>query len=385
MVKVLECTFCFQNPPNEELDKMPWADEAGPHQAESMSQRQLIVISNRLPITLSQEGGAWQTKPSSGGLATAMEPILKKRGGLWIGWAGDNGNIDPLERDRLLTAPANGFSYVPVDFPPDAGPAFYEGYPNQTVWPLFHYFPSRMNFDPASWKGYVDGNRLFSKKIPESADTNDLIWIHDYHLMLLPSMLRETRPEAKIGFFLHIPFPASEVFSMLPHREEILRGLLGADLIAFHTHGYLHHFRSSVLRTLGIESHMDRIDYEGRTVRIEALPIGIAAEPLAALAEGDGEGAVRMEELRLRYGAQKIVIAVDRLDYTKGIPERLRTFRRLLRDHTDLRGNVVLIQVAVPSREGIGEYQSLQSEINGLVGEVNGELGTPEWNPIVYL
>lgn len=352
---------------------------------EGMNQRQLIVISNRLPMTLSQDGGSWQAKPSSGGLATAMEPILTKRGGLWIGWAGENGKIGREERDSLLAESARGFSYVPVDFPAGAGPAFYEGYPNQTVWPLFHYFPDRMNFDPVSWKAYVDGNRYFSEKVPESAQSRDLIWIHDYHLMLLPSMLRETQPESKIGFFLHIPFPASEVFSMLPHRDEILRGLLGADLIAFHTHGHLHHFRSSVLRILGIESRMDAIEYEGRTVRIEALPIGIAAAPLAALAQEGGEGAARMEELRLRYAGQNILIAVDRLDYTKGIPERLRTFRRLLRDRADLRGKVVLIQVAVPSREGIGEYQNLQGEIDGLVGEINGEFGIAEWSPIAYL
>ena len=172
---------------------------------------------------------------------------------------------------------------------------------------------------------------------------------------------------------------------MLPHREEVLRGLLGSDLIAFHTHLYLQHFRSSLLRILGIESRIDSLDYDGRTIRLEVLPIGIDPRELPGLIESDPETATHLRELRQRYNGQQIIIAVDRLDYTKGIPQRMRTYRRLLTQHHELSGKVVLIQVAVPSREGIGDYQNLKSELNELVGEINGALATAHWTPIVYL
>jgi trehalose 6-phosphate synthase/phosphatase len=350
-----------------------------------MSEPRLLVVSNRLPLTIGKEGDTWRVKPSSGGLATAMEPILKKKGGSWIGWSGDDGELDSNERNQLLQDSSSEFTYVPVNFPAGAGRAFYEGYPNQTVWPLFHLFPSRMLFDPDSWKPYVQGNEVFATAVAEHAKTNDLVWIHDYHLMLLPGIVREQGNDVKIGFFLHIPFPSSEVFSILPRGGEVLRGLLGADLIAFHTHRDLHHFRSSLSRILGLETGIDRVEYEGRTIRLEALPIGIAPKVFADLTGGDPETASRIAEVRSRYAGRRLIIAVDRLDYSKGIPERFRAFRRLLRCQPSLREQAVLIQVAVPSREGIGEYQALGSEINELVGEINGEFGTADWTPIVYL
>lgn len=350
-----------------------------------MSDSRLLVISNRLPLTLSNEGGSWQVKPSSGGLATAMEPILKKNGGLWIGWSGDDGSLSPSEREELFGHTSGPFSYVPVEFPPGAGQKFYEGYPNQTVWPLFHFFPSRMSFDPDSWRDYEQGNEVFASTIAEHIRPGDLVWVHDYHLMLLPRLIRSRENSAKVGFFLHIPFPSSEVFAMLPRGNETLRGLLGADLIAFHTHRHLHHFRSSLLRILGVESTMDSVEYEGRTVRLEALPIGIAPGGFSDMVEGDADTAQRIAELRTRYSGKRILISVDRLDYSKGIPERLRTYARLLREQPELREHTILIQVAVPSREGIGEYQTLGSEINQLVGEINGQFATAEWTPIVYL
>jgi trehalose 6-phosphate synthase/phosphatase len=350
-----------------------------------MNAKRLIVVSNRLPVTLTNENGTWKTKAGSGGLATAMEPILTQTGGLWIGWTGDHDPIDPETRATLLREAAEGYSYVPVDFPPGAGTAFYEGYPNQAVWPLFHLFPSRMNFDPDSWAAYVEGNRTFGHTVLEHVRPGDAIWIHDYHLMLLPQILRAERRDLRIGFFLHIPFPSSEVLSLLPHAAEILEGLLGADFIAFQTYRYLHHFRSSLLRILGLESEIESMQYHGHTTRFTALPIGIAPEPLTRLLENDDATRSAVAELRTRYQGQKVAIAVDRLDYTKGIPERLRAFRRLLQRRKDLWGGTTLIQVAVPSREGIGEYRSLRDEINQLVGEIDGEFATAQWTPVVFL
>jgi len=198
-------------------------------------------------------------------------------------------------------------------------------------------------------------------------------------------MLREALPDAAIGFFLHIPFPSPEVFPVLPRREDLLHGLLGADLLAFQTHGHLQQFRSSLRRVLGIESRVAEIGLGGRTIRLEALPIGIAPEEYASLLTGDQTTAQHYAEWVARYTGRKVVLAVDRLDYTKGVPERLRAYARLLRSETELSGKVVLIQIAVPTREGIDIYQDLRTEVNQLVGEINGKLGTPDWTPVVYI
>ena len=272
-----------------------------------------------------------------------------------------------------------------LDLPPSLAERFYEGFPNQAIWPLFHYFLSRMRFDPGAWEAYIKANRRFMEAVARRARPGDLIWVHDYQLMLLPRMLREALPEAQIGFFLHIPFPSTDVFAVLPRREEILEGLLGADLVAFHTHNYLQHFRDALLRLLGIESRINEVETGGRMVRLEALPIGIAPDEFAGAARDDAEVHRRVGELRRQFAGQRVLLAVDRLDYTKGIPERLRTFRRLLETESEWRGKIVLIQIAVPSREGIGTYQDLRSEVNQLVGEINGKLGTADWTPVVYI
>ena len=212
----------------------------------------------------------------------------------------------------------------------------------------------------------------------------DRIWVHDYHLMLLPNLLRERLPNAAIGYFLHIPFPASDIFSILPRGEELLGGLLGADLIAFHTHLHLQHFRMSLRRLLGTESAVDRLDLSGRQVRLQALPIGIAPADFLGIKD-QPETSDQLARLRERYKGRKLIVAVDRLDYTKGIPERLRTFRRLLTNNQELIGKVVLMQVAVPSRENIGTYQNLRSEVHELISEINGDFGSSDWVPIVYI
>ena len=345
----------------------------------------LVVVSNRLPLTLSRQDGEWRERRSSGGLATAMDPLLKGTGGIWIGWHGDQSGDTGPERQRILEKWEKEDGAVSVDLPAELVTEYYEGYPNQAVWPLFHYLPSRLRFDPKSWDAYVEGNRRFCEAVVRHAGPDDRIWVHDYQLMLLPSMLRERLPEARIGFFLHIPFPSSEVFGMLPRRDEVLDGLLGADLVAFHTHRYLHHFRAALLRILGIESGIETVAIDGRAVRLAALPIGIASEDFKRLIWGDEETARHYGELKARYEGQQVIVSVDRLDYTKGLPQRLRTFRRLFEAAPELRGKVTLIQVAVPSREGIESYQDLRSEVNELVGEINGKLGTTGWTPVVYI
>ncbi len=312
-----------------------------------------------------------------------MGPVLRETGGIWIGSAGDAAGDDP-GRKAIIQRWAERDRYFVVDLPPDVGKLYYEGFANETLWPLFHNFPMLLRFAPEAWRAYREANRLFSEEVVRHYRPGDLIWVHDYHLMLLPQILREVIPAAAVGWFLHIPFPSSEVFRLLPRRDELLHGLLGADLLAFQTHSHLQHFRTSVQRIAGIDSTMTGIDIGTRAVRLEALPIGIAPDEfLSAL--GSAEGARYRREIDERFQGRRILVAVDRLDYTKGIPERLRTYRRLLENAPSLRGHIVLIQVAVPSREAIGTYKGLQRTVNELVGEINGQFGAPEWTPIVYL
>ncbi|MCA1612668.1 MAG: bifunctional alpha,alpha-trehalose-phosphate synthase (UDP-forming)/trehalose-phosphatase [Acidobacteria bacterium] len=343
------------------------------------------MVSNRLPYTLRRAGDAWKVEKSAGGLATAMGPILRKTEGVWVGWSGDQSGVTDARRAGLLARWAERERYVAVDLPPETARGFYEGFSNQTLWPLFHNFPYLFRFDPADWDAYREANRLFCEAVLEQLRPGDMVWVHDYQLMLLPRLLREAAPEVRVGFFLHIPFPPSASFRILPRREELLRGLLGADLIAFHTHRYLQHFRDSVLRLLGTPSHMDKVEAGGRTVRLEALPIGIAPEEFTGLLDDDEKTGRMLTEMRERFRCCKVLLAVDRLDYTKGIPERLRAFRQLLTVSPESRGKVVLIQVAVPSRERIPMYGELRREVDGLVGKINGEFSTPGWTPIVYL
>jgi len=346
----------------------------------------LIVVSNRLPLTLRKgDDGHWTTEPSSGGLASAMDPILSKRGGDWIGWAGVGAEEDQQQQRSILQDWAQKEHYFAVELPAEIATGFYEGYSNQTLWPVFHNFPSQLKFDAKGWEAYVEANRIFCKAVVERYKPGDLVWVHDYQLMLLPQMVRDQLPDAAIGFFLHIPFPSSEIFPVLPRREELLEGLLGADLVAFQTHGHLQQFRSALLRVLGLESKISEVAVGSRPVRLEAHPIGIAPEGYTDLANRDETTARHYAEWVARYRGRKVLLAVDRLDYTKGIPARLVTYAHLLRTHEELREKVILIQIAVPTREGIETYQDLREEVNRLVGEINGKLGTPNWTPVVYI
>jgi len=349
------------------------------------TKQRLLVVSNRLPLTAKRVSGRWRGERSSGGLVAAMAPLMAQSDGLWLGWPGDALPGEPEGRARLMREWEEQHGYVAVELPPKVSRSFYEGYANDTLWPLLHGFPTRVVFAAESWYAYRDANERFADAVATKMGNGDLVWIHDYQLMLVPQLLRERASAARIGFFLHIPFPSSEVFRILPEREELLLGLLGADSIAFQTHGHLHNFRRSLLQVLGLESSMDQVQHESRTVHLAALPIGIQSEEWEALVGGDRKVTKRRAELNERHRGRKLMISVDRLDYTKGIPERLRTFRRLLKSHPSWRGKVTLVQIAVPSRERVPAYAELRREVAELVGEVNGDFGTPEWQPVVYL
>ena len=314
-----------------------------------------------------------------------MHPILRGSDGIWIGWSGDTSGVTDEDRQAIIKEWSHKHSYFAVDLDPETVHGFYEGIANQALWPLLHHFPSLVRFETEHWKAYVRTNETFRDEILKHLRPDDLVWLHDYHFLLLPQMLREVRPEISIGFFLHVPFPSSSVFRIIPKREELLQGMLGADYLAFHTHRYLQHFRTSILRLLGLTSAMDHVEIAKRIVRLDALPIGIAPHQFNDLLTKGADTRKQISELKQRFGYCKILLGVDRLDYTKGIPERLRAYRKFLLDYPESRGKVVLIQVAVPSRERLPRYTRLRREVDELIGEINGDWSTPNWSPVIYL
>jgi trehalose 6-phosphate synthase/phosphatase len=247
-----------------------------------------------------------------------------------------------------------------------------------------HYkFPLQLKYEAKSWEAYVEANRMFARAVVERYRPGDVIWIHDYQLLLLPQLLRDELPNANIGFFLHIPFPAGEIFAALPRREEVLSGLLGADLLGFQTHTHLQQFRLALRRVLGIESKINEVFLGSRDVRLDAFPIGIAPKEYEGLLN-DATTCYYSEWVQ-RYAGQKVLLAVDRLDYTKGIPERLGAYAQLLRTAPDRKEKLILMQIGVPTREGIETYRELRTEVNQMVSEINGKFGTPHWTPVIYI
>ncbi len=341
----------------------------------------LLIVSNRLPVTIQQREGAVSVEPSTGGLATGMKGPHDRLGGLWIGWPGSTSGLPApalQEVERRLAE----LRLVPVRLSTEEVTRYYEGYSNSVLWPLFHYAVSRLPLDVADFDAYDAVNARFAEAVAERYEPGDLVWVHDYQLMLVPQKLRALVPEAVIGFFLHIPFPTSEIFRLLPHREALAAGLLGADVIGFHTAAFVRHFASTALRILGAPLQLDRIPWQGREVRLQVFPMGIDAQRFSRRA---GSKAVLRLVSSHRATGERLLVGIDRLDYTKGIPRRLMAFEALLRAHPELREKVRLVQVAVPSRANVEAYRELRAEVDALVGRLHGEFATTRWSPIHYL
>jgi trehalose 6-phosphate synthase/phosphatase len=334
----------------------------------------LIVLSNRLPVTVRRSRGELKLEQSSGGLVAAMEPAMQQRGGVWIGWPG--AKIHPDER---LDIEGSAYSLCPIALTTTETRRFYHGFSNGALWPLFHSMPGQMALDRRNWESYERVNQHFAEAALEQAGEDDLIWIHDYHLALCPEFIRRRRPDARIAFFLHIPFPPFDLYRILPSYRGILRGMLACDLVGFHCPGYVANFEDCVERLLGarVDRAAGEIEHGDHTVRVGAFPLGIDYV--------EYEKRSREAPRPKRSLAERIILGVDRLDYTKGIPERIRAYGRLLELHSELRGEVTLIQIAVPSREQVSEYQALKREIDELVGRINGRFGTSLWTPIRYI
>ncbi|KAG2147639.1 glycosyltransferase family 20 protein [Suillus clintonianus] len=388
-----------------------------PTSAESfadMEGKHLIVVANRLPITITKDAaGEYHFKMSSGGLVSALSGFKKSLSFTWIGWPGFY--IPPKDRAYVDKRLMEEYSCQAVYLDDDVAEGHYNGFSNSILWPLFHYHPGEMNFDEENWLMYRQANFRFAETVRSQITPGSMVWVQDYHLMLLPMILRglvdgssggeyqkreltkiaegieeevnissERIPDVKIGFFLHTPFPSSEIYRILPVRREILLGILFCDLIGFHTYDYARHFLSSCTRILGLPTMPNGVEFEGRLAHVGTFPIGI--EPSSFIKNLEKESVKsRIAQLEQRFNGVKVIVGVDRLDYIKGVPQKLHALELFLTQHPEWIGKVVLVQLAVPSRQDVEDYQNLRSTVNELVGRINGRFGTVEFMPIHFM
>lgn len=346
--------------------------------------KRLLIVSNRLPVNVIKREGNLRFLPSAGGVATGLSSFYKSYSSRWIGWPGMTlENIDDEEKHQIEES-LSAQGCHPVFLSKPMVDNYYYGFCNRTVWPLFHHFPLYTSYNRSFWEAYRRVNQVFCDAVVDSAQPGDVIWVHDFQLMLLPGLIRKRLPEASIGFFLHIPFPSFEVFRLLPWRKEILEGLLGADLIGFHTNDYLLHFLDSVHRLLGHEHSFGRINAGNRLAKVDVFPMGIDYKRFASAVEDpEVRDAIRRFEKKLE--GQKVILSIDRLDYTKGIPQRIQAFDLFLERNAQYKEKVTLILVVVPSRTGVEQYAQIKNRVDELVGKINGKQGNIGWMPIWYM
>lgn len=342
----------------------------------------IILIANRLPVTIHEKKGELKFTQSSGGLATGLKSLEGSYEKVWIGWPG---MMSPDESQReVIDKELLDLNMHAIHVEPQVFNDYYYGYSNETIWPLFHYFSQYVKNDENYWNAYKKVNQIFAEKVISIAKPDDIIWVHDYHLMLLPKLLRDHFKISKIGFFLHIPFPSYELFRTLPHREELLDGILGSDLIGFHTYDYIRHFNSSISRILGYgQHHLGRFNLANRVVDIESFPMGINFEKYSQAVEEE-KVQIEIKKLKKVFGKEKTILSIDRLDYSKGVPQRLEAFETFLERYEEYRGKVSLQMVLVPSRSEVDSYKHLKEDIDRIVGRINGRFGTLNWTPIHY-
>jgi trehalose 6-phosphate synthase len=354
-------------------------------------EHRLVIVSNRLPIVLRRgQDGSWHSEPGSGGLITALAPVLRNRGGIWIGWPGtvEEDGVD-LAATLARTTADSGYSLRPVTLTARERDRFYLGFSNEIIWPLFHDLQSRCNFDPSYWAAYEAVNRKFAAAVAQAARPGDFVWVYDYHLINVAVALRALGAANPVGFFLHIPFPPLDIFLKLPWRFQILRALLEYDLIGFQTLRDRHNFVQCVralMKEVVIAGKGQVIGacVNGREVRLGAFPIGIDFHEFAQQA-ASREVADMAWYIHEALPERQLIFSTDRLDYTKGLPQKLEAFRHALQHYPHLRRNVTLIQVVVPSRTNIPEYDDLKTEVERLVGEINGQFTQAGWVPIHYM
>ncbi len=342
-----------------------------------MAKKRIINVSNRLPVKLSIADGNMHIQASEGGLATAVSSVLSKYKNIWIGWPGEKA---PETGREKITSYFTAKGLYPVYLSEDEIRNFYEGFSNDTLWPLFHYFPTYAKYKEEYWESYVAVNRKYADTILKVATAQDVVWIHDYHLMLVPAMVRAAAPDMAIGFFQHIPFPDYEIFRALPWKDKLLSGLLGADIIGFQTEADTHHFLSAVSRILNIPVGKGEINLPGRKVGVQAFPISIDYKRFRELATHE---TTESNVQRIKHLINtKLALSVDRLDYSKGILERLHAYELFLKNYPEWHQKITLIHLIVPSRDNVGNYKRLKQEMDRLISHINGKYAVLGWQPI---
>ncbi|MBR9845774.1 MAG: bifunctional alpha,alpha-trehalose-phosphate synthase (UDP-forming)/trehalose-phosphatase, partial [Algicola sp.] len=348
-----------------------------------------IIIANRLPLQIKLENDKLEVKPSVGGLATGLKSVHNEGNSLWIGWSGlteEELNEDQAKEVKALVKKAKCDT---VSLTQDDLDHFYYGFSNRTLWPLFHYFMEYTEFENSYWESYKTVNQKFADAVLEHVEDGDTVWVHDYQLLLLPKLIKDKKPNTTIGFFLHIPYPSYEIFRTFPWREELLHGMLGADLIGFHTYDYERHFLSSVKRILRLDVKFNEVTYHDRIVKVDSFPMGIDYDKFydSAIKQKNTEKSElqkRLDDHMQSSSDARMVLSIDRMDYTKGIPNRIRAFEYFLNKYPEYKEKVRLIMLAVPSRSNVPQYQRLKRETDELVGRINGQFATVSWTPIWY-
>ncbi len=353
----------------------------------------LIIVSNKLPYEISEKEGRPVVTEKTLGISGSLSVFYKHLKCSWVGWTG---NEDIKLSDKQKNNVYNNYikkNCHPLELSDEEIRNHYYGFCNQTIWPLFHYFSRYSTFNHDYWESYKDVNRKFARKVLEVAKKGDKVWIHDYHLMLLPKMIRDDYPELSIGFFMHIPFPSFEIFRILPCRRELVEGMLGADLAGFHTFDYERHFMSSVRRLLGYDTILNTIRMNERVIKVDNFPMGIDYDQIQKDASrylsGSGEKQPGGFGDLFSHGdskkdKRKIMLSIDRLDYTRGIPTRLEAFEDFLRNNPEYLEKISLALFVIPSGEMVDEYNNQKKLTDELVGRINGEFGTPDWMPVLY-
>ncbi|MBN9482643.1 MAG: hypothetical protein BGO70_07205 [Bacteroidetes bacterium 43-93] len=350
--------------------------------------KRLFVVSNRLPLTIEHQNGTYECRQSSGGLVSAINSYLQSSGGHEFSetiWSGVPGCSEKIWQAAISSTPHGDYTYLPVFLQRKDYEQYYSGFSNSVVWPLFHYFPTYVDYNAAYFDAYIRVNEHFAEVLSAQLTSNDVVWIHDYHLLPLAGMLRKRMPGLTIGFFLHIPFPSYELFRVMPKpwQQMILTGMLGADLVGFHTVDYAAHFLNCAERVLKVQHDGQMIAWDNRQVRADAFPISIDFEQFNNAYSEDGVATMRDQYLQVK-GDKKMVFSVDRLDYTKGLSNRLRGYEQFLQDNPDYMSKVIFVLVVVPSRDSITKYAERKKMIDEFIGSFNSRMGDISWQPVLY-
>jgi trehalose 6-phosphate synthase/phosphatase len=341
-----------------------------------------IIVSNRLPVKITKNDGGYELSPSEGGLATGLGSIYKQNANIWIGWPGLE--ITDEKAQEKVTRQLAKLSLLPVFLSQEEINQYYEGFSNDVLWPVFHYYASTYaNYKQSNWDYYKKVNEKFKEAVLRIAKPGDTIWIHDYQLLLLPSLIRNEQPELSIGFFLHIPFPSYEMFRLIPWRAELMEGILGADLIGFHTFDDVRHFLNAATRILPVTSSANIITNGDHSIVVESFPMGIDEKKYASL-PNDPEVIKNIELIKDSFKNTKLIISIDRLDYSKGILQRLQALEYLLQQHPEYLEQITFYMIVVPSRDTVPQYAQLHDQIDKKVGSINALYRTMEWTPIHY-